>query len=399
MKDLNILVNAFSAFVQPKSLDADFVLDGDARRFAIAYVNLHGVNQDEARARIITADEVNEEKVINKIIEEFNGLIVPYEFKVDEEAKKTFGELSELLYRRGMAYSHKIADFTEINKFTINNMLLKMSAIQALQSSSDIISKKHIELAFVDYCEILEHTYEYIESKVMGSLNYQEKWQGATGKDQDVLEWLHFEGASSKESSQVSIAEYKDKIIESFGVKDRQAGNILKKHRSNGWIESTQEQHSSKIWIKFIPDSRVAGVAGMHSGTHKKIQKKYSEIIYKYEMNSEEKEGSGLQPCNHYNPDDILNELEMEISGSRKERKSTEYLIMAYENDIAEMKREISEISESEDDKTIELEKNIETYSRTLDKLKAKMKTPIAILNQPFSLIERSTIVKGVLNG
>ena len=62
--------------------------------------------------------------------------------------------------------------------YSIQNMLLKFSTIQALQEGKGIIEKRHVELAFIDYSEILEHTYDYIENKILGTLDYGEK----TGK-------------------------------------------------------------------------------------------------------------------------------------------------------------------------------------------------------------------------
>lgn len=384
-------------FAQPKPLDSDFVLDGDARRFLIGYVNLHGVNQDEARIKNIKDDEINEKTLIKDITNEFNKLTVPYEFKVDNDAKKTFEELYELLYQRGMAYSYKIADFTEVNKFTMANMLLKMAAIQALQCSSGAITEKHVELAFVDYCEILEHSYEYIETRVIGELNYSEKWQGAAGKDKDVLGWLYSEGATSEETSKVSIADYKGTIKEYLDVKDRQAGNILKKHRKNGWVESSQSKHSSKIWITFTPDFRGAMVAGMQLDINKKLQNKYYEIINKYELNSNENVTSKLHTCNHCTSENdkilenILRKLELEINEMIRSHGSTEYLITAYENDVSDMNRELSAIKDETSDEAIELNKNIEMYSNVLKKLNKKLYNPLVVLHQPFTLIERNS--------
>lgn len=387
----------FCIFVQPKSLDADFVLDGDARRFAIAYVNHHGVNQDEARRKNITDPEVDEKALIEEIIEKFNQMEVPGKFTVADEAKKTFEELYELLYQRGMTYSHKIADFTEINQFTIPNMLLKMSAIQALQLGSNIINSKDIELAFIDYVEILEHTYEYIETRVLGSLNYQEKWQGATGKHQEVLRWLNDEGATSRESSEVSIADYKQKIKESFNVKDRQAANIIQNHRSQGWIESTQAQNNSKLWITFTPDTRGARVAGMQPGAYKKLQNKYYEILNKYFLKYEENNFPELHSCNPCTPEDMeiledaLKKLKLKTHEKNKELKSLEYIKKAYENDIESMKCENEELTDKNGEKSSELVKNIEIYSKGLKKLNKKLDRPIAVVNQQFTLIERSS--------
>lgn len=385
----------FCLLAQPKALDSDFVLEGDARRFAIAYVNLHGVNQDEARLRNITDEEIDEYGCIVTFTDFMTDLNVPKNFTVSKVAKEKFKELYELLYQRGMNYSPKIADYTEINSFTMPNIFLKMCAIQALQENSSIINKKHVELAFIDYCEVLEHSYEYIENRITGVLNYEENWKGAGNKDQTILTWLYTEGATSSETSNISIADYKEKIKDVYGVKDRRANDILSNHRNKGWVESIQEQYNSKIWITFTPDQRVAPVAGSQPELNEKLQKEYYKIVNKYDIISDNKGFSNLQPCNHCIPEDdeILNmnqDIVKEIYKQKKDKKNTKYLIKAYKNDLESINHELDN---SDDHKLInELLKTKGLYEKQIKKLKETLKNPTTIVNQPFTLIIQSEL-------
>jgi len=102
--------------------------------------------------------------------------------------------------------------------YTMQNMLLKFCTIQALQDNTNLIDTNHVEFAFVDYAEILEHTYDFIESKILGSLDYGEAWGGAVKKDQEILKWLHEKGATSEETSKVSIKQYEEKIMDLYNV-------------------------------------------------------------------------------------------------------------------------------------------------------------------------------------
>lgn len=120
----------------------------------------------------------------------------------------------------------------------MQNMLLKFCAIQALQDNTNLIDTNHVEFAFVDYAEILEHTYDFIESKILGSLDYGEAWGGAVKKDQETLKWLHEKGATSEETSKVSIKQYEEKIMDLYNVTERQARRHKARHEESGWIKS-----------------------------------------------------------------------------------------------------------------------------------------------------------------
>ena len=154
-------------FLQPFHIDEEIVLDGDLRRFIVSYILMTGINKTKSykdRVRIPR----NYAASIAKFTSFLKSIQISDEFELTDEAINIFEELSILLIERGSYRSAKIKNFVNIADYTIQNMLLKFSAIQATQNNTNIIEPKHVEIAFVDYAEMLEHTYEFIETKILG---------------------------------------------------------------------------------------------------------------------------------------------------------------------------------------------------------------------------------------
>lgn len=241
-------------FLQPITFDNDtLVLEGDIRRYNIAYVYMGNKDKTDALKRRIF-DSSDDEDSISKFHRKINELDVFETFKMSEDAKNKFAELSIALVYKGETYSKKICNFTEMIAFTIQNNLLKFSAVQAYQHRRSIIKLEDVELAYLDLFEVMEHTYEFIESKIHGSLDYGDGWKGARFKDQEALKWLYDKGTTSEETSNISIKEYENKLMELFNVKERRASEYKNKHESMGWIKSKKHPGVSKVWLNFNPD-------------------------------------------------------------------------------------------------------------------------------------------------
>jgi hypothetical protein len=130
-----------------------------------------------------------------------------------------------------------------------------------MQHGHQKIQVMDIELAYLDLFEILNHTYNYIQKKVPGTLSDSETWQGASDQDKETLLWLYSKGATSAEST-VTLKEYKTKIEEVFRVQDRQAANIYIKQRDQGLIKTKQGYQHTKVWITFKPEGAI--ITNMH---------------------------------------------------------------------------------------------------------------------------------------
>lgn len=243
----------FVIFTQPNYMSEAFATDGDLRRFIVPYVNMTGIDRKKAYEHRVS-DKTNTNESLNKFIAHLNCLKDFTYYTIPEDVEEEFNKLHYALASFGFNFSPKVRNFTDIYDFTIQDILLKMASVQALQDGTNIIDVKHVSLAFIDLAEFLYCLFNFIDSKILGSMDYGETWNGATDKDKELLRFLYDNGATSREESTVSIADYKEKIKEVFEVGERQSIRINRKHEENGWIGSKKGKHDSKVWLNFNPD-------------------------------------------------------------------------------------------------------------------------------------------------
>ena len=240
-------------FTQPYFMEEDFATDGDLRRFIVPYVKMGGIDRLEAyKNRILDTTDTEESE--SKFKDFVDNLPDFKHYTISELVYAEFVHCSMMLIERGFNHKSKIRNFVDLYDFTIQDMLLKLCHVQALQEGTNEISVKHVDLAFIDLFEFLEHLYLFVDTKIFGNIDYGEKWDGATKKDKEILQWLKNQGANSLETSKTSIKSYVKKIMDIFEVQDRQAKRIKQNHEEKGWIKSKQDgPHDSKVWLGFKP--------------------------------------------------------------------------------------------------------------------------------------------------
>lgn len=267
-------------FLQPYKLSEEIVLDGDIRRFIVSNLIVSSSDDlDPLRERLkVKSKNENSLEEFKKFL---GSLEMNDEFVLEDDAIESFKDLSILLIEMGYTRSPKARTFMEIVRYTIQNILLKFSAIQALQDNSHVIQQKHVELAFIDYLEIMEHTYQFVETKIIGNMDYGEGWAGAMKNDQILLKWLLEKGAVSHEKTPISIKGYKEKIKEIFKIGDRQAQRKKQEHENKGWIKSQKGQHDSKVWLNFKPE-KIHPMNYSKARVDKTFTETYKEILNKH---------------------------------------------------------------------------------------------------------------------
>ena len=266
-------------FIQPVVFDTDIlVLEGDIRRVICPYVNMTGLNKEESLIRNIRDEEVDGD-AIYRFCQLLEGLESFQKFRATPEAINRFEELFFDLYYYGMNYNQKIRNFMDIIAYTLQTFLLKFSAVQAFQHDRSIIQPADVELAYMDLFEIMHHTYQYVNNKIPGFLNYGEGWQGAEAMDQEALQWLIDEGAISEDAA-IDSTLYAEHIMTLFEVKDRRAREIIKKHHEKGWIHRKKGFQNTKIWISFKPDLHLAPVGSRHRGYLETSEDNINSINY-----------------------------------------------------------------------------------------------------------------------
>lgn len=261
-------------FTQPYFFNEDFATDGDLRRYLVPYVNMSDIDRTDAyKSRIL--ETVDSEEAFRNFTRLVSSLDKHINFEFSHDAIQYFSEKSLLLIQRGFQYSGKVHNFVDLYDFTIQDLLLKMCAVQSKQDGTNTIKKKHVALAFIDLTEFVEHMYDFVTLKIIGMMDYGEGWAGSVGNDRIILEWLHSKGATSENNSNVSIGEYEKKIMEICNVKDRRARSIKQEHESKGWIKSKKSPKNSKVWISFNPKTlqAIPAIGALP------IQEKYDEIL------------------------------------------------------------------------------------------------------------------------
>lgn len=269
-------------FVQPYSFNEDFATDGDLRRYIVPYVNTNNIpNFEDFEDRV--TDKNNSNESLTDFSEFLKSIIVPKKFIIANDAMEAFIELHKSLVKYGLLYSEKVRNFMDIEKFTLQDTLLKFCAIQALQNNTKIeickISVKDVELAFVDLFELLNHQFRFIEELINGRMDYGQNWAGARGKDLEALNWLYESGATSEEKSNFTIANYVEEIKKIFNVKERSASEIKKRHFNRNWIKTKKGRGISKVWLNFTPKTGCAQKAEIDALPAPSATEKYYEII------------------------------------------------------------------------------------------------------------------------
>jgi len=281
-----------SLFVQPIVFDNEIlVLEGDIRRFTVAYTMIQSSNNAKILAKRIF-DETDYQEALDNFVKLLSSLQPSGSFRFAESAKIALMELAVDLDRRASSYSFKIANLNNSSSLTNQDTLVKFAAIQAFQRGRSTVEKIDVIFAYIDLFEILEHTYQFIEAKIPGSLDYGEGWHGAIQKDQEVLRWLYDNG-NINEANAIPKQDYLDKIMELQGIQKRQAENVLKKHiEVHGWVEKTKRNRNVFVWLKFQPDEC------NNCNVQPDFNFEYESYIQYYEQLLIEEAGNALQIAN-----------------------------------------------------------------------------------------------------
>ena len=279
-------------FFQPLSIPEESFLPGLFRRFPVIYKDFDEDDDDSGfDERLETGpprDSVT--NFVQYLLEVRKATNNPVTFSSD--FKKPFKKYHRLLVGFGRMFGRKASNFTRTLGYTLQNLLLKMTVIQARSEGRTEVGQWDLERAFVDLLEILNSTFRFIEMKAQGYLAYGAPWRGATGKDRIILEWLASEGTTSEEESEITIKEYQEKIQKVMEVRIDAARKHYQRHKNVGWILSKQRQQTSRVWLAFKPpkDSPIVGDMG------DKVSKEYYRIVEEIKRRKKEKkreEGRG----------------------------------------------------------------------------------------------------------
>lgn len=241
-------------FFQPYSMSEEVILVGFFRRFFVIFSKVKQYDfSRHYKERVLGVSKTD--KDFEQLVSHLNKIKISVkDFKISDDAKNRFIELHKELIWQGKIHSKKGSNYTSIIDFTLQDRLLKMSAIQAAARGSETIEVGDVERAYVDLVEFFAAELEFIQQRVFGDLDYGQAWLGAKNQDKECLLWLFENNAISEESSNITIQDYWNKISEIYNVGEEMAKKHYYKHREKGWIGSRQVgQYGSRLWLKFQP--------------------------------------------------------------------------------------------------------------------------------------------------
>ncbi|NQE45045.1 hypothetical protein C5S31_03355 [ANME-1 cluster archaeon GoMg2] len=248
---------SISMCIQPTFLPEGVVAGGLMRRFMIVYVRLFGTmvdRPDEFHARLHSNRDREQDiaAVIGyykKIVNRCDG-----DFTFTEKAIDEIERLHIELITIAKTHSAKGRNYTDRLAFGLQDILIKMAAIQAFSCCRTEINESDVQLGYMDLFEFYCSTLDFIEHKILGFLDYGETWRGATSTDAKCLEFLFANGAVSEAVTTITISEYIEFIAKLRNITERSAERDYYKHIKKGWIYSKQVgKRSSVVWLAFSP--------------------------------------------------------------------------------------------------------------------------------------------------
>jgi hypothetical protein len=243
-------------FLQPLMLNESFVTKGVARRLHTCYRDFpERTKLDKYVSRLTTSSsDFESAKLFSDYMHQINNVRTKWELSSD--CVETFTICHAGLLEQGFRKGGKVAHYTRMLEFPMQNLLLKMSALQALSNLRTKITKQDVQNAYVDIIERLVYEFNYIEKKVKGTLDYGESWAGATGKVQQCLEELYNFGAVSRETS-IPIWQFQKVIEKIYDISNRRAKDRYKEMKANELISDYLGQGKDNgVWLNFEPKIR-----------------------------------------------------------------------------------------------------------------------------------------------
>jgi len=137
--------------------------------------------------------------------------------------------------------------------FSCVTYFFKIVGILTLIKGEPTVSVETARQGCFDAMHFLLKTFELYANKGTVSLS-RDVWKTDDFKEAMFLEWLHYNNATSFESSTISIARAQYEIGCIMGLTDRQSRSVFQKLKKNGFILAKKGRHESRVWLAFKPE-------------------------------------------------------------------------------------------------------------------------------------------------
>lgn len=177
-----------------------------------------------------------------------------FKWEFTEEVKTRIANLSMDLIRHGLKKSNKSSAYTDIMFFTLRNLLLKMSCIQAAINGRDEFNISDVEQAYTDLSVFWDIQLEFVIQKVKGEIDYMEM----STKEKSCLLILQANKCLSEDKDCLMIKKYLQLISEELDCSVDRAKHLYYGLRESGYLNSKQVgQYSSKVWLSEMGKKKV----------------------------------------------------------------------------------------------------------------------------------------------
>jgi hypothetical protein len=177
-----------------------------------------------------------------------------YNWSFDEEVKGKINELTRRLIEQGDNKGKKGSSYTDIMFFTLRNLLVKMSCIQAVISDRSEVSIVDVVNAYSDLTLFWGIQLDFVLHKVKGDIDYLD----ITSKEKECLLILQSNNCSSEKDSNLMIKDYINLIMKNLDCSISSARYYYNKLVERGYVVGQQTgKHSSRVWLTEIGLSKV----------------------------------------------------------------------------------------------------------------------------------------------
>ncbi|EMR75579.1 hypothetical protein MBGDF03_00125 [Thermoplasmatales archaeon SCGC AB-540-F20] len=250
-------------FFQPLPIDDKVVTRGLLRRGIILSIDpLQGERYDALDQSLLDNDVSDDWNHWIEFLQMLKAKEFNWEF--DDGVKASIVTLSKELIKQGYQKGNKASAYTEIMFFSLRNLLVKMSCIQAAINRREMIIESDVDKAYADLSAFWDIQLEFVIQKVKGEIDYMDM----TKEEKSCLLILQSSKCDSEDNNHLMIKEYVELISSELQCTGDRARHLYYGLKESGYLNSKQVgQYDSKVWLTDMGKKKVEPYATLASLT------------------------------------------------------------------------------------------------------------------------------------
>ena len=148
--------------------------------------------------------------------------------------------------------NQRVRAIAEKHFTSTKDLFVRVISILAISRGEAEVSIQSVIEGGLDVIHFLLCTYEIYANNSQVNLS-RDVWHTTSMEEAMLFEWMHHNGAFSRDETPLTIAQVVNQIGDIFGVQDRQARGIFGRLVESGMIGRKKGQNDSKCWLGFMP--------------------------------------------------------------------------------------------------------------------------------------------------